>query len=64
MYTRIALGKNTVMDVVAGESSGSIGQLFILYPLLFSEFCTHKRIPGENPGRVDVGIFSLLRLLH
>lgn len=37
MYTRIALGKNTVMDVVAGESSGSIGQLLILYPLLFSE---------------------------
>ncbi|MEW5296799.1 MAG: hypothetical protein WDW36_000052 [Sanguina aurantia] len=36
MYTRIALGKNTVMDVVAGESSGSIGQLLILYPLLFS----------------------------
>lgn len=44
MYTRIALGKNTVMDVVAGESSGSIGQLLILYPLLFSECGTHARI--------------------
>ncbi|KAG1676071.1 hypothetical protein FOA52_014936 [Chlamydomonas sp. UWO 241] len=35
MYTRIALGKNTAMDVVAGESSGGSGQLLILYPLLF-----------------------------
>lgn len=38
MYTRIALGKNTAMDVVSGESSGSSGQLFLLYPLLFSEW--------------------------
>lgn len=35
MYTRIALGKNSAMDVVGGESSGAIGQLFILYPILF-----------------------------
>lgn len=35
MYTRIALGKNSAMDVVAGESSGTYGQLFILYPVLF-----------------------------
>lgn len=35
MYTRIALGRNTAMDVVAGESSGSSGQLLLLYPLLF-----------------------------
>ena len=36
MYTRIALGKNTAMDVVSGESSGGYGQLLILYPLLFA----------------------------
>ena len=35
MYTRIALGKNGNMDVVAGESSGSSGQLLLLYPMLF-----------------------------
>lgn len=35
MYTRIALGKNSAMDVVAGESSGGSGQLLLLYPLLF-----------------------------
>jgi hypothetical protein len=35
MYTRIALGKNSAMDVVAGESSGSSGQLLLLYPMLF-----------------------------
>lgn len=37
MYTRIALGKNSAMDVVSGESSGSRGQLLLLYPLLFGE---------------------------
>lgn len=36
MYTRIALGKNSAMDVVAGESSGSQGQLLLLYPMLFA----------------------------
>ena len=35
MYTRIALGKSSAMDVVAGESSGTSGQLKLLYPLLF-----------------------------
>jgi hypothetical protein len=35
MYTRIALGKNSAMDVVSGESSGMGGQLLLLYPLLF-----------------------------
>lgn len=35
MYTRIALGENTAMDVLGGESSGSSGQLLVLYPLLF-----------------------------
>ena len=34
MYTRIALGKSRAMDVVSGETSGSAGQLLILYPLL------------------------------
>jgi hypothetical protein len=38
MYTRIALGKNSAMDVVSGESSGSAGQLLLLYPLLFSKW--------------------------
>lgn len=37
MYTRIALGKNSAMDVVSGEASGSRGQLLLLYPLLFGE---------------------------
>ena len=35
MYTRIALGKNSKMDVVAGESSGTSGQLLMLLPLFF-----------------------------
>jgi hypothetical protein len=35
MYVRIALGKNSAMDVVSGESSGTSGQLLFLYPLLF-----------------------------
>ena len=35
MYTRIALGKNSAMDVVSGESSGTHGQLLLLYPMLF-----------------------------
>lgn len=37
MYTRIAMGKNSAMDVVSGESSGSAGQLMVLYPMLFRE---------------------------
>ena len=36
MYTRIALGKSSAMDVVGGESSGSSGQLLLLYPMLFA----------------------------
>jgi hypothetical protein len=44
MYTRIAMGKNSAMDVVSGESSGSAGQLMVLYPMLFRKltvmFCT------------------------
>lgn len=36
MYTRIALGKNSAMDVIAGESSGGHGQLLLLYPMVFS----------------------------
>ena len=35
MYTRIALGKNSAMDVVTSESSGMQGQLLLLYPMLF-----------------------------
>lgn len=35
MYTRIALGKNSTMDVVAGDGVGAHGQLVFLYPLLF-----------------------------
>ncbi|KAJ9516169.1 hypothetical protein QJQ45_024600 [Haematococcus lacustris] len=34
MYTRIALGKSSAMDVVGGESSGATGQLLVLYPML------------------------------
>eukprot|EP00798_Chlamydomonas_sp_ICE-L_P022842 gene22842-30016_t len=36
MYTRIALGRNTAMDVVSGETSSSSGQMLILYPLLLA----------------------------
>ncbi|GLC41998.1 hypothetical protein PLESTB_001057100 [Pleodorina starrii] len=36
MYTRIALGRDGAMDVVAGESSGSSGQLLLLYPMLYT----------------------------
>jgi TMPIT-like protein len=35
MYTRIALGKSSAMDVVGGESSGMPGQLLALLPGLF-----------------------------
>ncbi|GAB4822454.1 hypothetical protein N2152v2_009500 [Parachlorella kessleri] len=35
MYTRIAMGKNSPHDVVSGESSGTHGQLLLLYPMLF-----------------------------
>jgi hypothetical protein len=35
MYTRIALGKNRMMDVVGGEASGGAGTLLILYPAVF-----------------------------
>lgn len=35
LYTRIALGKAGRMDVVWGESSGVVGQLRLLYPLLY-----------------------------
>jgi TMPIT-like protein len=35
MYTRIALGKNSAMDVVGGETSGMPGQLLVLLPGLF-----------------------------
>jgi hypothetical protein len=37
-YTRVAVGKSRAMDVVTGESSGSSGQLLLLYPLLFREW--------------------------
>lgn len=36
LYTRIALGKAGRMDVVWGETSGVKGQLWILYPVLFT----------------------------
>jgi hypothetical protein len=35
MYTRIALGKDSAMDVVGGETSGMPGQLIIMLPFLF-----------------------------
>ncbi|KAJ7532297.1 hypothetical protein O6H91_14G081500 [Diphasiastrum complanatum] len=36
LYTRIALGKAGRMDVVWGETAGVKGQLWMLYPLLFT----------------------------
>ena len=36
MYTRIALGKSSAMDVVGGEASSSAGQLLLLYPAVFA----------------------------
>lgn len=35
LYTRIALGKAGRMDVVWGETAGVLGQLWLLYPILF-----------------------------
>ena len=46
MYTRIALGKNSAMDVVGGESSGGKGQLLLLYPMLFGECCGRNGVKG------------------
>ena len=48
MYTRIAMGKNRAMDVVSGESSGSSGQLFIIYPMLLGLQISQFAI-GEQP---------------
>ncbi|KAL8150329.1 hypothetical protein V2J09_020137 [Rumex salicifolius] len=36
LYTRIALGKAKRMDVVWGETAGVDGQLWLLYPILFT----------------------------
>lgn len=36
LYTRIALGKARRMDVVWGETAGVAGQLWLLYPILFT----------------------------
>ncbi|KAJ4803767.1 Transmembrane protein [Rhynchospora pubera] len=36
LYTRIALGKAKRMDVVWGEAAGVEGQLWLLYPILFT----------------------------
>ncbi|KAL9258735.1 Transmembrane protein 120B-like protein [Drosera capensis] len=35
LYTHIALGKANRMDVVGGETAGVVGQLWLLYPILF-----------------------------
>ena len=35
MYTRVAMGKASPMDVAGGEMGGNAGQLKLLYPLLF-----------------------------
>jgi hypothetical protein len=56
MYTRIALGKCSAMDVVAGESSASAGQLLLLYPLLFALQGLQVRRglpPGLWPPRLE-----------
>ena len=58
MYTRIALGKNSAMDVVSGESSGGQGQLLILYPLLFALQVLEIWI-GETAPSLLVIIFIL-----
>ena len=74
MYTRIALGKNSAMDVVSGESSGGQGQLLILYPLLFAlqilemyigelcsvgeQTCTGFRLKGHLGMRVSVTLLE------
>jgi hypothetical protein len=50
-YTRIALGKSSAMDVVAGESSGGTGQLFILYPLLIRGSCLASACASWGPAR-------------
>jgi cytochrome c biogenesis protein CcdA len=53
MYTRIALGKNSAMDVVSGESSGTSGQLLLLYPMLFCEcLCACVCVRGVGGGLV------------
>jgi hypothetical protein len=46
LYTRIALGKNSAMDVVGGESAGGQGQLYILYPFLFGENGAYRIPPN------------------
>jgi hypothetical protein len=48
MYTRIALGKNSALDVVSGEASGSHGQLLLLYPMLFGMQVCRKSPLLEN----------------
>jgi hypothetical protein len=56
MYTRIALGKSSAMDVVGGETSASTGQLWVLYPMLFAlqglQVGGCSRAAGWRPERV------------
>eukprot|EP00983_Pelagomonas_calceolata_P065031 1148411-Pelagomonas_calceolata.AAC.3 len=53
-YTRIAMGKNTAMDVVTGESSGTSGQLLLLYPLLFGA-CVPTKDPILQCSQFAIG---------
>ena len=53
MYTRIALGKNNAMDVVSGESSGSSGQLLLLYPLLLGKWRRSREAVAGMAGFLE-----------
>lgn len=54
MYTRVAMGKANVMDVAGGEMGGNVGQLKLLYPLLF----------GLQGLQIYFGLSVLLSVAH
>lgn len=58
MYTRIALGRNAAMDVVGGESSGSSGQLLVLYPFLFGLQFAQVAIGAQMVGATAASVLS------
>ncbi|CAD7703039.1 unnamed protein product [Ostreobium quekettii] len=59
MYTRIALGKDSAMDVVTGETSGAEGQLWLLYPMLVVLQMWQMVIGGEMVLRTAPAMQSL-----
>ena len=59
MYTRIALGKSSAMDVVAGEASDADTELLLLYPILFAMQALQSYIGIEMLTKTYWALLSL-----